>query len=73
MAAMAQSLFYETDGTTNPGSGGTGSTDCTVCTEEYQPLCGSDLKTYNNECELACAQRQNPSLCIIGYNACPKY
>lgn len=67
MVADAQTAgFYETSSTTDASDIGMG---C-VCTRIYQPLCGSDLKTYGNDCEFACAQRNDPYLCIINYSSC---
>lgn len=66
MAVQAEPPFYESISTT--ASSSTGSS-C-VCNRIYSPLCASDGKTYSNDCELDCAQKKNPSLCITSYKAC---
>ncbi|XP_047032450.1 thrombin inhibitor rhodniin-like [Helicoverpa zea] len=42
---------------------------CT-CTREKKPVCGSDGKTYNNDCLLNCATIQNSMLSIASYGPC---
>lgn len=42
------------------------------CTLEFFPICGSDDKTYSNECMLKCAQRKTNSLKVKHYGKCGK-
>lgn len=41
-----------------------------VCSRAYFPLCGSDDKTYSNECTLNCARKSNENLSIQFQGEC---
>ncbi|CAB3230612.1 unnamed protein product [Arctia plantaginis] len=43
--------------------------DC-VCPYLYSPVCGSDGKTYSNECEVRCQKLSNPSLQVDRVGPC---
>ncbi|CAK1551509.1 unnamed protein product [Leptosia nina] len=39
-----------------------------ICAKIYLPICGSDDKTYDNECELKCSNNKNKIEVSIAYN-----
>lgn len=41
-----------------------------VCPFNYSPVCGSDGKTYSNECALNCAKHHNPKLYKVSKGQC---
>lgn len=43
--------------------------DC-FCTREFNPVCGSDDKTYGNECLFECEVKKNDVLRLARYGAC---
>ncbi|XP_064122631.1 ovomucoid-like [Macrobrachium nipponense] len=44
-----------------------------ACTTEYNPVCGSDGRTYGNKCSFSLAKRcDNPRLRIRCYGECHK-
>ena len=40
------------------------------CPKIYSPICGSDAKTYANDCLFARAQCRDPTLTLVKYEAC---
>lgn len=41
-----------------------------ACPDVYDPVCGSDGKTYANECELNCEKRYNTDLTVVKSGSC---
>lgn len=41
-----------------------------ACPDIYAPVCGSDGKTYANECELNCEKRYNADLTVVKRGRC---
>lgn len=46
--------------------------DC-FCTREFNPICGTDSRTYSNECNFKCAQEKKKSLRIKFFGPCDEY
>lgn len=48
--------------------------ECPVCSEEFNPVCGSDGITYGNECKLRLeACRHNRNITVFFNGPCSKY
>lgn len=45
--------------------------EITFCPLHFDPVCGSDGKTYGNGCQLGAAIRKNPSLSEACQGSCP--
>ncbi|XP_043479507.1 serine protease inhibitor dipetalogastin-like [Leptopilina heterotoma] len=48
------------------------------CPRNYDPLCGSDGRTYNNQCLFDCALRERieknePIITVVSHTPCFKY
>lgn len=43
-----------------------------VCSMDYKPVCGTDMKTYGNICIFNCERQQNPALGVAAHGECPK-
>ena len=43
-----------------------------ACTDEFSPRCGSDGKTYDNQCYFQIAVCKNPRLRLAKYGECGK-
>ena len=43
-----------------------------ICSGEYEPVCASDMNTYDNMCEFDKAKCRNEELEFVNYGKCPK-
>ncbi|XP_017782638.1 PREDICTED: ovomucoid-like [Nicrophorus vespilloides] len=44
-----------------------------VCTDDLRPVCGTDAVTYDNQCLLGCARRNDASVFVLYEGACKKF